>query len=175
MDLREMDLRLREELSCPICKEVMSQPMMTTCGHTFCAGCWDQFRGLTRANTCPLCRSTLLTPAVANRALWEVIRLVFPTTPTVQPHQTDFARFVQRIYTSMLPTCSFPRGYSRFLERKLATCCPNELTLCRCGLPALDRRVRKLGPNKGRPFSSCPLAHKGCGHFLWLDTNRDEE
>ncbi|XP_075422401.1 E3 ubiquitin/ISG15 ligase TRIM25-like [Ascaphus truei] len=51
---------LREELTCPICLSIYTQPVMLRCGHNFCQGCigrmWDSNVGL-GVYTCPECRA----------------------------------------------------------------------------------------------------------------------
>ncbi|XP_075449618.1 E3 ubiquitin/ISG15 ligase TRIM25-like [Ascaphus truei] len=50
---------LREELTCPICLSIYTQPVMLRCGHNFCQGCigsvWDS-QGGSGLYTCPECR-----------------------------------------------------------------------------------------------------------------------
>ncbi|XP_041777511.1 DNA topoisomerase 3-alpha [Anopheles merus] len=43
--------------------------------------------------------------------------------------------------------------------------------MCRCGTPASRFTVKKDGPNKGRPFFSCPNQASSCGFFKWGDEN----
>uniref|UniRef100_A0A182Q5W4 DNA topoisomerase n=1 Tax=Anopheles farauti TaxID=69004 RepID=A0A182Q5W4_9DIPT len=43
--------------------------------------------------------------------------------------------------------------------------------MCRCGVPASRFTVKKDGPNKGRPFFSCPNQGSSCGFFKWGDEN----
>jgi E3 ubiquitin-protein ligase RFWD2 len=47
-----------EELSCPICQEVISDPFVTTCGHTFCYRCIDTH--LQHRSSCPSCAAYLV-------------------------------------------------------------------------------------------------------------------
>ena len=42
-----------EELNCPICQEVISDPFVTTCGHTFCYKCLSTH--LATKSSCPSC------------------------------------------------------------------------------------------------------------------------
>ncbi|MEE6525846.1 hypothetical protein FKM82_026118 [Ascaphus truei] len=51
---------LREELTCPICLSIYTQPVTLRCGHNFCQGCiesvWDSQEG-SGLYTCPDCRA----------------------------------------------------------------------------------------------------------------------
>ncbi|XP_058652703.1 tripartite motif-containing protein 29-like isoform X2 [Onychostoma macrolepis] len=43
-------------LNCPICLNLLNDPVTTTCGHSFCMKCIDD--SLRRAHSCPTCRTT---------------------------------------------------------------------------------------------------------------------
>lgn len=49
-------------LNCPICLNLLKNPVTTTCGHSFCMdcinGCWDRDASLRQAYSCPTCRAT---------------------------------------------------------------------------------------------------------------------
>lgn len=42
-------------LRCQVCKEFMTAPMMTSCGHTFCSACIRRY--LAGAGICPACKT----------------------------------------------------------------------------------------------------------------------
>ena len=42
-------------LRCQVCKEFMTAPMMTSCGHTFCSACIRRY--LATAHICPACKT----------------------------------------------------------------------------------------------------------------------
>ena len=45
-----------EDLVCPICQEILSDPLITSCGHLFCRRCLEEHgRDL---KDCPVCRQT---------------------------------------------------------------------------------------------------------------------
>lgn len=48
---------LQNEVTCPLCQDLLVLPVCTICGHTFCKPCI--LRCLDRSNKCPLCRSVL--------------------------------------------------------------------------------------------------------------------
>ena len=43
-----------EDLVCPICQEILNDPLITDCGHLFCGKCLQQ--GGSRVKNCPVCR-----------------------------------------------------------------------------------------------------------------------
>ena len=43
-----------EDLVCPICHEILNDPLITNCGHLFCGRCLQ--RGGSRVKNCPVCR-----------------------------------------------------------------------------------------------------------------------
>ncbi|KAI4884557.1 hypothetical protein NFI96_008445 [Prochilodus magdalenae] len=48
-----------DQFNCPVCRDILNNPVTTPCGHSFCLGCinacWDQ-QDLKRAYSCPQCR-----------------------------------------------------------------------------------------------------------------------
>ncbi|XP_048011368.1 E3 ubiquitin/ISG15 ligase TRIM25-like [Megalobrama amblycephala] len=51
----------QDEFTCPVCLDLMKDPVTIHCGHSFCksciTGCWDQ-EDQTRVYSCPQCRQT---------------------------------------------------------------------------------------------------------------------
>ncbi|XP_060938411.1 nuclear factor 7, brain-like [Limanda limanda] len=50
-----MASRSEEDLCCPICQEVFSDPVILSCSHSFCKDCVDSFWKDKQAKVCPLC------------------------------------------------------------------------------------------------------------------------
>lgn len=46
-----------ENFSCPVCLEVLENPISIPCGHTFCNDCLDSCENISGSSTCPVCRS----------------------------------------------------------------------------------------------------------------------
>ncbi|KAG9262748.1 tripartite motif-containing protein 35-like [Astyanax mexicanus] len=47
---------LHQDLSCPICLEIFSDPVMLTCGHSFCRTCLQKSWTQNPERECPVCR-----------------------------------------------------------------------------------------------------------------------
>ncbi|XP_075422403.1 E3 ubiquitin/ISG15 ligase TRIM25-like [Ascaphus truei] len=77
---------LREELTCPICLSIYTQPVMLRCGHNFCQGCigsvWDSQEG-SGVYTCPECRKRFQErPALQrNLTLCNIVERFLSTQP----------------------------------------------------------------------------------------------
>uniref|UniRef100_A0A671T1R5 E3 ubiquitin/ISG15 ligase TRIM25-like n=1 Tax=Sinocyclocheilus anshuiensis TaxID=1608454 RepID=A0A671T1R5_9TELE len=60
--MAELVFDTQNPLNCPLCLNLLKNPVTTTCGHSFCMdcikGCWDQDASLRRAYSCPTCRTT---------------------------------------------------------------------------------------------------------------------
>ncbi|XP_034992384.2 breast cancer type 1 susceptibility protein isoform X1 [Zootoca vivipara] len=69
-EVRGILLAMQKNLECPICLEVIKEPVSTNCAHIFCSFCMfkllKQKKGVVR---CPLCNAK-----VTKRSLWEDVR-----------------------------------------------------------------------------------------------------
>ncbi|XP_075449619.1 E3 ubiquitin/ISG15 ligase TRIM25-like [Ascaphus truei] len=95
---------LREELTCPICLSIYTQPVMLRCGHNFCQGCigsvWDS-QGGSGLYTCPECRVEFQErPALQrNLKLCNIAERFLST----QPEQEEAVIFCTYCVTSSVP------------------------------------------------------------------------
>jgi len=70
------DKDLEEDMSCPVCLDLYTDPLVLGCSHSFCRSCveaiWkDQLQGQPRE--CPLCRSTASDTPTTNLVLQKIV------------------------------------------------------------------------------------------------------
>uniref|UniRef100_A0A8C1VFA9 Uncharacterized protein n=1 Tax=Cyprinus carpio TaxID=7962 RepID=A0A8C1VFA9_CYPCA len=59
---------ISRHLQCPICKNLLTDPVSTTCGHTFCKDCLDKHISRSEPQ-CPLCQEPVTTKPSVNKAI----------------------------------------------------------------------------------------------------------
>ncbi|XP_051756263.1 E3 ubiquitin-protein ligase TRIM21-like [Ctenopharyngodon idella] len=60
-------------LHCPVCKNLLADPVSTSCGHTFCKRCLDQHISMSEPH-CPICQEPVSTKPSVNAALDALLR-----------------------------------------------------------------------------------------------------
>jgi Lon protease-like protein len=74
----KQDLKFHESFDCPLCSNLLYQPITTSCGHTFCKACL--LRVMDHDNKCPMCRAVFhITPEYGvSVVLHELIKQLLP-------------------------------------------------------------------------------------------------
>lgn len=60
---------LEDELSCPVCTEVFSVPVLLSCGHSFCRQCITDHWTASGSRSCPVCRQLSPQEPISNLGL----------------------------------------------------------------------------------------------------------
>ena len=62
--------KLKEQVTCPVCLEVFTQPKLLACNHSFCMGCINQLKvDGDNKKMCPLCRKPTTLPSNGSAGL----------------------------------------------------------------------------------------------------------
>jgi hypothetical protein len=64
--------QIKASFECPVCLDILKQPVVTPCGHSFCGPC------IKLLDKCPTCRAAIATPPARNFALVEEICRQYP-------------------------------------------------------------------------------------------------
>uniref|UniRef100_A0A6I8N4K4 Uncharacterized protein n=1 Tax=Ornithorhynchus anatinus TaxID=9258 RepID=A0A6I8N4K4_ORNAN len=118
-----LSLRLQEEVTCPVCREVFTDPVTVDCGHSVCRGCLPQSRGAPeRPPTCPECEEPIRQDFLeSNRRLRTLALLARQLGQHFQPrpeedgvcgrHQEDLDLFCEEDKMAICLVCSQSRDH----------------------------------------------------------------
>ncbi|XP_038607958.1 E3 ubiquitin-protein ligase TRIM11-like [Tachyglossus aculeatus] len=119
----ELSQRLREEVTCPVCREVFTDPVTLDCGHSVCRGCLPQSQGAPeRPPSCPECEEPIRQDVLeSNRRLRKLALLARQLSQHFQPrpeedgvcgrHQEDFDLFCEEDKMAICLVCSRSREH----------------------------------------------------------------
>lgn len=80
---------LADVLECSICNELMRNPYVTSCGHSFCGPCLaNWFRTNPHRPTCPACRSSVTHEPVPSHGLRHIIDALVTAYNSAHPGKT---------------------------------------------------------------------------------------
>lgn len=97
--------RCRPELECAACMELLFEPVLLGCGHSFCRRCLAKAFvdvGDSPRRRCPSCRQNLCgcaTDFPINIVLWNVIRTLYPAEVTVRRREVMAEAAMSRLET----------------------------------------------------------------------------
>ncbi|KTG36886.1 hypothetical protein cypCar_00029162 [Cyprinus carpio] len=99
-----------EEARCPVCSEILLEPVTMPCGHSVCLHCFQRTVKLTSL-CCPLCRLRVSSWArkqsreksLVNAELWELIRLSHPERCKRRMEQRDGQTADGEIFRAPVP------------------------------------------------------------------------
>ncbi|MEE6506106.1 hypothetical protein FKM82_007514 [Ascaphus truei] len=149
---------LREELTCPICLSIYTQPVTLRCGHNFCQGCigsmWDS-QGGSGLYTCPECRAEFQErPALQrNLKLCNIAERFLST----QPEQEEAVIFCTYCVTSSVPAAK--------------TCLLCDASLCDIHLKKHNKAVEHVltEPTTSLKNRKCPVHKKLLEYYCTED------
>ncbi len=66
----------KDELLCPLCISMFTDPVKTICGHTFCASCLSSHQGSAHesSGTCPACRAVISKSATPDEKMQRLVQ-----------------------------------------------------------------------------------------------------
>ncbi len=70
--------KLKECLTCSLCKKLFYYPITLHCQDTFCQSCLKLNSLKNKANNCPKCKKHAFVPPIHNFKIWELINQIFP-------------------------------------------------------------------------------------------------
>ena len=129
-----------EKYICPICQEILFEPVQTSCGHLFCSECLRK----NNSETCPFCRNKI----------------------EEEPRRD---RFNEREIKNLLVKCQNSskgctwEGELGLAEHHLQECCDYELVQClnQCGLDVARKEMEKHSQDE------CELRQCHCPYCPW--------
>uniref|UniRef100_A0A3P9Q9F5 RING-type domain-containing protein n=1 Tax=Poecilia reticulata TaxID=8081 RepID=A0A3P9Q9F5_POERE len=92
------DCFLEKHLTCPICMETFTDPVTTSCGHSFCMRCLElSIASFQVDDACPLCKKHLRKAPKVNNVLRDIVQEVKNTlSQTFTGLQRDIVQAIRR-------------------------------------------------------------------------------
>jgi len=100
---------------CPICRELLIEPEMFSCGHTLCKLCITNTKRPHMGCTCPVCRASIYTTA-PNLALRDVITQQYPEQQQKRAQQLKEIQDLGSKLTTYTRSARFKKVEAGFLE-----------------------------------------------------------
>ncbi|PRP79597.1 LON peptidase N-terminal domain and RING finger protein [Planoprotostelium fungivorum] len=112
-EVNDPDTTVPDYLQCPVCREILVEPEMNSCGHTLCKICVMASKKSHLLSDCPVCKCAYSHPPVPNFVVKQILDKEYPELQKIRNQQLkDMQELSQRI-------TSYPRS-SRY--RSLNDC-----------------------------------------------------
>ena len=93
---------LVDSLTCVICFDIMTEPVVLGCGHCTCASCWNDWKETEPNVTCPTCRAPN-PPGMPLQS--EILRVLARSLVLTQPCGARVNIGARHAHESVCPTC----------------------------------------------------------------------
>jgi len=157
-----------EALQCPVCFEIVSEPVQTSCGHLFCKKCVD------KVTKCPACREQFTSvPDHFNNRRVRSLRVKCPFTANGCKWVGDLGDVGDHVaarcafQTKLCPYCDFTTKQKEKLQKHVTTCnsqtfrCPNG-----CGAAPSRRGFNQHLEECPEQLVHCKFSMLGCDAVL---------
>ena len=157
-----------ENLQCPVCFEIVSEPVQTSCGHLFCKKCID------KVTRCPACREQFTSiPDHFNNRRVKSLRVKCPFTANGCKWVSDLGDVGDHVaarckfQTKPCPYCDFTTIHKEKLQKHLTICnsqtfrCPNG-----CGAAPSRRGFNQHLEECPEQLVQCKFSILGCDAVL---------
>ena len=74
----EKNNKLKECLSCTLCKKIFHYPVTLYCQDNFCKSCLKKYIIKTNKQNCPSCQKSYFNPPIHNFKIHDLINILFP-------------------------------------------------------------------------------------------------
>lgn len=127
-DIRDTAVQFVKALECPICLEILRDPLSTSCHHRFCRLCLEQALQDNYKIPCPLCKAVVTKRSLTQSDL--IVKLVDKVKQLVQAVKSDCGVEVTPRRGQLEPAnAPLERHFVHSSAQKAATSCKNSLNL----------------------------------------------
>uniref|UniRef100_A0A3B5Q1M7 RING-type domain-containing protein n=1 Tax=Xiphophorus maculatus TaxID=8083 RepID=A0A3B5Q1M7_XIPMA len=147
-----------KDLSCPICFDIFSDPVVLSCSHSFCRACLQRWWSERRRDSCPLCKeiSSFRSPnppissALRNLCLAEKTRLSAGAEPGLcSQHSEKLKLFCLDHQQSVCVVCRDSKAHSNHRFRPIDEAAEERREEVRESLTALREQLKLFEEAKG--------------------------
>lgn len=130
--LQNTPVYILHHLICPICLDMLQNPVTTTCGHTFCKICVDN-HSRSNGQVCPLCKDNL-TNLKVNIVLKEILKVFHKAQ---RPGPDEFTGQPEEVPCDMC--------YDSHKYKAVKSCLICLLSFCKRHLTGHQKKLHSMG------------------------------